>query len=74
MYLADYGNSRVVVVHRATLEIVDSFGSRGSQPGDFQGLHNVAADSKGNLYTAEVQPGRCAQRFVFTGTSTSGPQ
>jgi hypothetical protein len=67
MYLADYGNSRIVVVNRMTLEIVDSFGSRGSRPGDFQGLHNVAADSKGNLYTAEVQPGRRAQKFVFKG-------
>jgi DNA-binding beta-propeller fold protein YncE len=71
MYLADYGNSRVVVVNRRTLDIVDSFGSRGSQPGNFQGLHNVAADSKGNLYTAEVQPGRRAQKFVFAGLSTA---
>lgn len=69
MYLADYGNSRIVVVDRAKLEIVDSFGARGSRPGDFQGLHNVSADSKGNLYTAEVQPGRRAQKFVFKGMS-----
>lgn len=69
MYLADYGNSRIVVVDRAKLEIVDSLGTRGSRPGDFQGLHNVAADSKGNLYTAEVQPGRRAQKFVVKGMS-----
>lgn len=74
MYLADYGNSRIVVVNRMTLEIVDAFGSRGSSAGDFQGLHNVAADSKGNLYTAEVHPGRRAQRFVLTGMSTSAPK
>ena len=71
MFLADYGNSRIVVVNRTTLEVVDSFGSRGSHAGDFRGLHNVAADSKGNLYTAEVQPGRRAQKFVFKGMSTA---
>jgi DNA-binding beta-propeller fold protein YncE len=69
VYLADYGNSRIVIANRMTLDIVDSFGSRSSHAGDFQGLHNVAADSKGNLYTAEVNPGRRAQKFVFKGMS-----
>ena len=71
MYLADYGNSRIVVVDRKALEVLDWFGTRSTKPGDFQGLHNLAADSKGNLYTAEVQPGRRAQKFVFKGMSTA---
>jgi hypothetical protein len=29
----------------------------------------MAADSKGNLYTAEVEPGDRAQKFVFKGMS-----
>ena len=69
MYIADYGNSHIIVLKRKTLEILDSFGSRGSSPGDFQGLHHIAADSKGNLYTSEVAPGHRAQKFVFTGIS-----
>jgi sugar lactone lactonase YvrE len=67
MYVADYGNSHIVVVDRKSLEELYQFGDRSSKPGDFQGLHNLAIDSKGNLYTAEVEPGRRAQRFIFKG-------
>ena len=69
MYVADYGNSHLVVVNRKTLEVLYQFGKRSPAPGDFQGLHNLAADSKGNLYTAEVAPGNRAQKFVYKGVS-----
>ena len=65
LYIADYGNSHIVVVDRKKLEVVYQFGKRGTDPGDFQGLHHIAADSKGNLYTAEVAPGARAQRFAI---------
>jgi hypothetical protein len=29
--------------------------------------HHMATDSKGNLYTAEVNPGSRVQRFIFKG-------
>jgi NHL repeat-containing protein len=67
MYVADYGNSHVVVVDRRKLTVLYQFGARSAKPGDFQGIHNIAVDSKGNLYTAEVAPGARAQRFVFKG-------
>lgn len=67
MYVADYGNSRIVVVDRKKLTVLYQFGTRSAKPGDFQGIHNIAVDSKGNLYTAEVAPGARAQRFVFKG-------
>lgn len=67
LYVADFGNGRVVIVRRATLEVVGSFGEWGSKPGQFQNLHHIAVDSKGNLYSAEVAPGRRVQRFVFKG-------
>jgi hypothetical protein len=57
----------VVVVDRKSFRVLSQFGERGANPGDFQGLHNIAIDSKGNLYTAEVEPGRRAQRFVYKG-------
>src|SRR5262249_1976230 len=62
LYVADYGNSHVAVVNRKTLEVLYQFGKRSASPGDFQGLHTLAADSKGNLYTAEVAPGNRAQK------------
>jgi DNA-binding beta-propeller fold protein YncE len=71
MYVADQSNSHIHVVLRKTLEVVDSFGKRGGAPGDFQGLHHIAADSKGNLYTAEAQVGKRAQKLVFTGMSAA---
>ena len=74
LYVADYGNSRIVIVDRKKLEIVYQFGSRGAAPGQFQGVHMLATDSKGNLYAAEVAPGARLQKFTFKGMSTSMPQ
>ncbi len=73
LYTADYGNSRVVVMDRKKLEILYQFGERGTEPGNFRGIHLIAVDSKGNLYTAEVAPGARAQRFIFKGLSSTLP-
>ncbi len=73
MYVADQGNSHIHVVDRMTLEVLDSFGGNGEQPGDFQALHHIASDSHGNLYTAEAQRGQRAQKFTFTGMAPAGP-
>jgi hypothetical protein len=73
MYVADYGNSHLAVVERKTLTVLYQFGQRSAKPGDFQGLHHIAVDSKGNLYTGEVAPGARMQRFLFKGLSTSLP-
>jgi hypothetical protein len=71
MYVADQSNSHIHILMRKTLEAVGSFGQRGASPGDFQGLHHIAADSKGNLYTAEAQVGRRTQKLIFTGMGTA---
>ena len=73
LYISDYGNSRIVVVDRKKLEILYQFGKRGAAPGEFQGIHHIAVDFKGNLYAAEVAPGARAQRFVFKGMSGTPP-
>ena len=67
LYVADYGNSHIAVVDRKTLTVLYQFGQRSAKPGDFQGLHHMAVDSKGNIYTGEVAPGARAQRFIFKG-------
>ena len=64
LYLADAGNGRVHIFDRRTLEEVGGFGRIGHYAGQFVFLHNVAVDSKGNLYTAEVGSGRRVQKFV----------
>jgi len=70
MFLADGMNNRVRVILRETLEEITSFGDGGRQPGQFYGLHNVATDSKGNLYTTETWEGKRLQKFVFKGVSS----
>jgi DNA-binding beta-propeller fold protein YncE len=67
MYVVNMAGSKVVVVERGSLEVLYQFGARSDRPGDFQGVHHLAIDSKGNLYTAEAEPGNRFQRFVFTG-------
>jgi len=73
LYVADYGNSHIAVLDRKSLQLLYQFGQRSEKPGDFQGLHHLAIDSKGNIYTGEVAPGARAQRFVFKGLSETLP-
>jgi hypothetical protein len=73
LYLSDYGNSHIAVVDRKSLTVLYQFAVRGKEPGNFQGVHHIAVDSKGNLYTAEVAPGARAQRFIFKGMSPTLP-
>ena len=56
-----------------TLEVLYQFGTRSAKPGDFQGPHHIAVDSKGNLYVAEVAPGNRAQKFLLKGMSSTPP-
>ena len=64
MYVADAGNGKVHMFDRRGLQEVGSFGRIGHYAGEFVFLHNVATDSKGNVYTSEVGTGRRAQKFV----------
>jgi hypothetical protein len=73
LYVADYGNSHIAVLERKSLVLLYQFGQCSEKPGDFRGLHHLAIDSKGNLYTGEVAPGARAQRFVFKGFSDTLP-
>ena len=69
LYLSDYGNSHIAVVDRKTLKVLYQFGERGKEAGNFQGIHHIAVDSKGNLYAAESGPRRTrAQRFPVQRT------
>ena len=65
LYVVDSGLMRVVIFDRATMAQIGTFGMKGSKPGEFDIVHHMAADSKGNLYTAEIVNQRRAQRFVL---------
>jgi hypothetical protein len=73
LYVSDLGNSHIAVLNRKTLQVLYQFGAKGTKPGDFQAPHLISVDSKGNLYTAEVNPGNRAQKFVLKGMSRSLP-
>jgi DNA-binding beta-propeller fold protein YncE len=73
LYAADYGNSHVAVLDRKSLKVLYQFGTRSATPGNFQGPHHIAVDSKGNLYVAEVAPGNRAQKFLLKGMSPTPP-
>jgi DNA-binding beta-propeller fold protein YncE len=67
IYVADGRNQKVYILLRDTLEILTSFGDGGRQPGQFYGVHSIATDSKGNIYTTETYEGRRLQKFVYKG-------
>ena len=69
LYLADGKNERVYIIDRATLQILTSFGDGGRQPGQFFGVHSIATDSKGNIYTTETYRGQRVQKFTYKGLS-----
>lgn len=70
IYLADGTNEKVRIILRETLEELTNFGDGGRQPGQFYGVHSIATDSKGNLYTTETYEGKRVQRFVNKGMGT----
>jgi len=68
--LADGQNSRVRIIVRETLEEITAFGAGGRQPGQFYGVHSLASDSKGNIYTTETYEGKRVQKFIYKGIGT----
>ncbi len=64
LYIADGMNMKVRIVLRSSLEEVGTFGHGGRNAGEFGWMHNMASDSKGNLFTVEVNPGKRVQKFV----------
>lgn len=61
---ADGANNEVRTLVRETGEVVGAFGRNGRNAGDFHWVHNLAVDSKGNIYTTEVDTGKRAQKFT----------
>jgi DNA-binding beta-propeller fold protein YncE len=63
LFVANGANGYLITVERATGQVLGTFSRPGRMAGELRWVHNLAIDSKGNLYTAEVGFGRRAQRF-----------
>ena len=70
LYDADLANFKVRVLDRQTLQEIpgSAFGHAGPYPGQFNQLHIIASDSKGNIYTTEANGAR-VQKWVYKGMS-----
>jgi DNA-binding beta-propeller fold protein YncE len=67
LYNADGENNYVWILKRANDEILTTFGRNGRYAGQFHWVHNLVVDSRGNIYTAEVDTGKRVQKFSFRG-------
>ena len=67
LFIPDGTNNVVWILDRASLGVVDYFGRLGKNAGQFYRLHNLAIDSRGNLYTTEVNVGQRLQKFDRIG-------
>jgi DNA-binding beta-propeller fold protein YncE len=67
LFVPDGTNQQIWVLLRETLEVVTAFGRAGRWAGQFYGAHNIAADSRGNLYVTETYEGKRVQKFEYRG-------
>ena len=65
IYISDIMNNVVWIVNRADGKTLGHFGFFSHAGGGFHWLHMVATDSKGNVYTGEVDTGKRVQRFLI---------
>jgi hypothetical protein len=67
IYAANGVDEKINILLRSSLEVLTSFGDGGRGPGQFYGVHNLATDSRGNLYATETYTGARVQRFLYKG-------
>jgi len=64
IYVPDGTNQTTWILRRSDLSVAGNFGRGGRQPGQFGWVHNLAIDSRGNLFTSEVDIYKRIQRFL----------
>jgi len=67
LFVNDGTNQLVYVIDRQTLDVVSTFGGAGHWAGQFYGAHNLAVNSKGDLFITETYEGKRVQKFTYTG-------
>ena len=63
LFITDTAKQTVWIVDRQTGKVAGNFGGRGYNGGDFGNIHFATADSKGNVYTGEIEPSKRVQKF-----------
>jgi DNA-binding beta-propeller fold protein YncE len=69
LYVGDNSNMTIYLLNRSNLQELGRLGRSGRDAGQFHWLHQVSLDSKGNIYTAEVDTGKRIQKFVRYGAA-----
>ncbi|MGI9260291.1 MAG: hypothetical protein ACR2QQ_15770 [Gammaproteobacteria bacterium] len=64
LIISSLTNNRIWWLNRDDGTIVTEYGRMGDNGGQFFGLHMIAVDSRGYIYTGEVFSGQRVQRFV----------
>ncbi len=64
LFLADGRNDRIVTVSRDTGIVIRTSGRPGRYAGEFHWVHDLAIDSRGDIYAGEVDTGKRVQKFV----------
>ncbi len=64
LFISDLTNNHIWFLNREDGKVLGQMGSMGENGGQWFGLHMIAVDSKGNIYTGEVFNGERVQRFV----------
>jgi hypothetical protein len=64
LYISDLTNNHIWFLNREDGKVLGQMGSMGETGGQFFGLHMIAVDSKGIIYTGEVFQGERVQRFL----------
>ena len=64
LYISDLTNNKIWFLNRQDGRIVGQMGQMGDNGGLWYGLHMIAVDSRGTIYTGEVFAGERVQRFL----------
>jgi DNA-binding beta-propeller fold protein YncE len=64
LYISDLTNNKIWFIDRKSGKIAGDMGWMGENGGLWYGLHMIAVDTRGNIYTGEVFAGERVQRFV----------
>lgn len=67
LYIGDNANMTIYILNRSNLQELGRLGRHGRGAGDFHYLHQVSVDSKGNIYTGEVDTAKRIQKFLRYG-------
>ena len=69
LYVGDNSNMTIYILNRENLHELGRLGRNGKMAGQFHWLHQLSVDSRGNIYTGEVDNGKRVQKFLRYGAA-----